>query len=118
MPLRYQGPSLAALGRLAVVCLIVSAGCTPTDQISKYTAPRDPVDVDTISDEPGEGEPEVRILGAIAPAGKPGEESWYFFKFQGPRPGDLYPPKAIERHKAEFEAFIQSLKFSAEGEPT
>jgi hypothetical protein len=100
---------------LAVVCLIVSAGCKPSEQVSKYTAPRDPVDPETISDEPDEGEAKVRILGAIAPAGQPG--SWYFFKFQPAQMGQSYPPKALERHRADFDAFIRSLKFPADGPP-
>jgi hypothetical protein len=101
---------------LAVVCLIVSAGCKPAEQVTKYTAPRDPVDLDTISDEPDEGEAKVRILGAIAPAGRPG--SWYFFKFQPAQMGQTYSPKALERHKADFDAFIRSLKFPPDGPPT
>ena len=60
----------------------------------------------------------MRILGAIAEAGKPGEESYFFFKFQGPSLNDTYFPKAIERHKAEFDAFMKSLKFPADSKPT
>src|SRR5262245_17027094 len=103
MPLRLQGPSPAALGWLAVVCLIVSAGCKPSEQVTKYTAPRDPADLDSISDELDEGDQKVRILGAIAPAGQSG--SWYFFKFQPAQMGQTYSPKALERHKADFDAF-------------
>ena len=103
---------------MAILSLIVLAGCTPAEQVSKYTAPKDPVDVDSISDEPEAGEPKVRILGAIAQAGKPGDNNWYFFKFQGLSSNDTYPPKAIERHKAEFDAFVKSLKFPETGPPT
>ena len=119
MPLRIHGPSHTALRRLTVVCLLaLLAGCRPAEQVTKYTAPKDPPDTDHISDQPDEGEPSVRILGAIVPAGKPGEESWYFFKFQPPKSGDTYPPKAIDRHAADFDAFIKSLKFNAEGPPS
>ncbi len=53
----------------------------------------------------------MRILAAIAPAGKPGEDSWYFFKMQS-------KPKAIERHAAAFDEFIKSLKFNENGPPS
>lgn len=119
MPLRTQGLSRSACRRLTVVCLLASlAGCSPAEQVTKYTAPKDPPDTDSISDEPREGEPPVRILGAIAPAGKPGEDSWYFFKFQPPKMGDTYSPRAIERHAADFDAFVRSLKFSPDGPPS
>jgi hypothetical protein len=101
-----------------VAGLVVLAGCKPAERVTRYTAPKDPLDTDLIPDEPGENEPAVRILGAIAPAGKPGEESWYFFKFQPEQMGMTYPPKAIERHAAEFNAFIQSLKFNPDGPPS
>jgi hypothetical protein len=119
MPLRFTVSSPAALRRLAMLSLFVLLGCGPAEQVNKYTAPKDPVDTDSISDEPGEGEPTVRILGAIAPAGKPGEkDSWYFFKFQPASMGETYPPKAIERHAAAFDEFIRSLKFNQEGPPS
>jgi hypothetical protein len=96
-----------------VAGLVALAGCSPAEQVTKYTAPKDPLDTDLIPDEPGEGEPAVRVLGAIASApAKPGEESWYFFKMQPS------PPKAVERHAAAFDEFIQSLKFSPDGPPT
>jgi len=114
MPLRTAGPSRPALRRLTAVFigLALLAGCRPDEQVTKYTAPKDPPDPDQISDVPGEDGPKVRILGAIAPTGKPGEPSWYFFKFQGPQMGATYPPKAIERHEADFEAFLTSIKFT------
>jgi len=121
MRLRTLGPSRPALRRLTaffVAGLFVLAGCRPAEQVTRYTAPKEPPDPDLISDEPGENEPAVRILGAIAPAGKPGEESWYFFKFQPARMGETYTPKAIERHAADFDAFIRSLKFNPDGPPS
>jgi hypothetical protein len=118
MPFRFPGTSRDALWRLAAIFAIGLAGCEPAEQVSRYTAPKDPVDLNAISDEPAEGEPEVRIVGAIAEAGKPGEELWYVFKFQPPQMAGLYPPKAIERHKADFDAFIASLKFPEGGRPT
>jgi hypothetical protein len=118
MPFRLTASSHDAIRRLAIISLIGLVGCGPTEQVSKYTAPKDPVDFDLVSDEPAEGEAKVRILGAIAEAGKPGEESWYIFKFQAPQMGQTYPPKAIERHKADFEAFLKSVKFPAGGTPT
>src|SRR5262249_62347521 len=111
MRLRPLGPSRPSLRRLTaffVAGLFVLAGCRPAEQVTRFTAPKEPPDPDLISDEPGENEPAVRILGAIAPAGKPGEESWYFFKFQPAKMGETYTPKAIDRHAAEFNAFIQS----------
>lgn len=110
MPFRIRGSTLFALGRLAAACLIVSAGCQPSEQVSKYTAPRDPIDIETISDDDDDG-PKTRILGAIALAGKPGEDSWYFFKMQE-------KPKAIERHAAAFDEFIRSVKFPENTNPT
>lgn len=121
MPFRTSGPSRSAPRRLWAIgffILLTTVGCRPSDEVSKYTAPKDPIDIDLISDDPDEGQPSVRILGAIAEAGKPGEESWYIFKFQSAKPGIMYTPKAIERHKVEFDAFMASLKFPAEGNPT
>jgi len=121
MRLRTPGPSRPAFRRLIVVFISAAlgiAGCKPAEQVTRYTAPKDPPDLDLVPDEPGENEPAVRILGAIAPAGKPGEDSWYFFKFQPARMGETYTPKAIERHAAEFNAFIQSLRFDPDGPPS
>lgn len=119
MLLRTPGPSLPAGRRLAVALVAIAlaqAGCRPAPEVSKYTAPKDPPDLNAISDEPGPNEPTVRVLGAIAPASEPGE--WYFFKFQAPKMGQTYPPKAIERHAAEFEAFLRSLRFHPDKPPT
>jgi len=104
----------AVARRLGVVLAVALAGCTPAEHVSKYTAPKDPNDKDVAAEEPPAGEAKVRILGAIAPAG----DEWYFFKFQGPKSTDTYPPKLIEPHAAEFDAFLQSLKFPANGPPT
>jgi hypothetical protein len=110
MPLRIHAPSRPAVRRLTVVCLLaLLGGCKPTEQVTKYTAPKDPPDPELVSDEPDAGEPATRILAAIAPAGdKPND--WYFFKIQS-------KPKAVERHAADFDAFIRSLKFATEGPP-
>lgn len=110
MSLRTPGLSRPARW-LGVALLAAVAGCKPAPEVTKYTAPKEPLDTDSISDQPGEGEPTVRILGAIAPAGKPGENDWYFFKIQG-------RPKAVERHKAAFDEFVRSLKFHENGPPT
>jgi hypothetical protein len=120
MPLRTPGPSRPArwLGVALLAAVAALTGCRPTEHVSRYTAPKDPVDPDMVSDEPDEGQPKVRILGAIAPAGKPGEESWYFFKFQPRQMGQTYTPKAIERHAEAFDAFVKSLKFPPDGPPT
>ena len=115
---RMYAPSRPAVARrlTAAFALLALAGCEPAPGVSKYTAPKEPADTDLVSDEPGPGEPAVRVLGAIAPAGdKP--DDWYFFKFQGSRMGDTYSPKAIERHAADFDAFLKSLKFSPDGPP-
>jgi hypothetical protein len=118
MPSRFHCRSPRILGRwVALLAFCCATGCGPDDRVSKYTAPKDPQDTELPSDAPAMGEDTVRVLGAIAEAGKPGEESWYFFKFQGPTLGDSYPPKAIERHKEAFDAFIQSLKFPPTGTP-
>jgi hypothetical protein len=109
---RIIGPLRPPVARRLTVALAVAmlVGCTPAPQVSKYTAPKVPLDLDQISDEPGDGEPAVRILGAIAPASdKP--DDWYFFKTQS-------KPKAIERHVAEVDAFIRSLKFTPDGLPS
>jgi len=111
MPLRMPGPLRPAVVRRLTVALALAAlaGCSPTPGVSKYTAPKDPPDTDLIDDQPAEGEPAVRILGAIAPASdKP--DDWFFFKMQS-------KPKAIERHAADFDAFVRSLKFSPDGPP-
>ena len=118
MPFRIDRRSSAPRARWAVLLAVLAAGCAPDEKVSKYTAPKDPADVQYESDDPAEGEAAVRILGAIAEAGKPGEEQWYFFKLQGPRSSDTYPPKAVARHTADFDAFIKSLKFPADGRPT
>jgi hypothetical protein len=114
MLLRMHAPSRPAVARRLTAALALLAlglaGCQPTPGVSKYTAPKDPPDTDLISDEPAEGEPAVRILGAVAPASdKP--DDWYFFKTQS-------KPNAIERHAADFDAFIRSLKFSPDGPPS
>jgi hypothetical protein len=114
MPFRISGLSRPAIGRLAAFFAVLAtlAGCRPEEHVTKYTAPKDPPNIDLISDDPDEGEPKVRILGAIAPAGVPGEESWYFLKMQPS------PPKAVERHAAAFDEFIRSLKFGSDGPPS
>jgi hypothetical protein len=106
MLLRMPGPLRPAVARRLAVALALAAlaGCSPTPGVSKYTAPKDPPD----SDQPADGEPAVRILGAIAPAGP--ADDWFFFKMQS-------KPKAIARHAADFDAFIRSLKFSPDGPP-
>jgi hypothetical protein len=113
MPLRIHAPTRPAVARRLTVALALAAavvtGCTPTPHVSKYTAPKDPVETDLISDEPAEGDPAVRILGAIVPTGQP--DDWYFFKMQS-------KPKAIERHAADFDAFVKSLKFNPDGPPS
>jgi hypothetical protein len=119
MRLRFPGISRPTLRWLAVVSLsALAVGCRPAEQITKYTAPKDPPDIELISDAPEEGEPKVRILGAIVPVGKPEDSEWYFVKFQPARPGGTYSPKAIERHKADFDAFLQSLRFHGDRPPT
>ena len=95
---------------LIVVCATMIVGCKPPEQISKYTAPKDPLDLEAVSDEPGPGEPKVRILAAIAPVGDAKANDWYFFKIQT-------VPKAGERHAKEFDEFLKSLKFAANGPP-
>lgn len=119
MRLRFHATSRPAVARRLTVVLAFLAltGCEPTPGVSKYTAPKDPPDVSLISDEPDEGEPKVRILGAIAPAGDQADD-WYFFKFQPSRMSEAYPPKALERHAADFDAFLKSLKFSPDGPPS
>jgi len=99
------------LASLVCITLLGTLGCKPPDQVSKYTAPKDPIEVETISDDAEEGEAKDRVLGAIAPAGKPGEESWYFFKIRS-------KPKAVQRHLIEFNEFINSLKFPENGPPS
>ena len=121
MPLRIDVPTRPTarwLGVALVLAALGGAGCRPADQITKYTAPKEPADLSGVSDAPAEGEPAVRVLGAIAAAGKDGDNDWFFFKFQPARMGDSYPPRAIERHAAEFDAFLQSLKFKPEGPPS
>lgn len=118
MPARIVRRSPFAVGRWALLTAIAAGGCGPGDPVSKYTAPKEPVDLTQISDAPAEGEDPVRVLGAIAEAEKPGENAWYFFKFQPAKSSDSYPPKALERHQAEFDAFIKSLKFPGDGPPT
>src|SRR3954470_173239 len=108
MPSRRPGPWRPAVVRRLTVALALAAlaGCSPTPGVSKYTAPKDPPDTDLIDDQPAAagaathpagGEPAVRILGAIVPTGQP--DDWFFFKMQS-------KPKAIERHAADFDAFI------------
>jgi hypothetical protein len=92
------------------LALAALAGCRPAEQITKYTAPKEPANTSALSDEPEEGEPTTRILGAIVPAGA-GDEDWFFFKIQN-------KPKAVERHAAAFDAFIRSLKFAPAGPPS
>jgi len=108
----------AVVRRLGIVVALALAGCGPTEHVSKYTAPKDPQEKPAAIDEQTPaGEDRVRILGAMAPASdKP--DDWYVFKFQGLKSSDTYPPKLIEPHTAEFETFLKSLKFPADGPPT
>ena len=118
MRLRTTGWSRPAVARrLGAVLVLALAGCTPAEQVSKYTAPKDPNEKDAAADEAPAGEAKVRILGAMAPAGdKP--DDWYVFKFQGLKSTDTYPPKLVAPHAAEFDVFLRSLKFPANGPPT
>jgi hypothetical protein len=118
MPLGIHALSRPAVARRLGVALVVTlVGCGPAEHVSKFTAPKDPNDKDVVADEAPAGEAKVRILGAIAPAADTGND-WYFFKFQGLKSTDTYPPKLIEPHAAEFDAFLQSLKFPKNGPPT
>ena len=109
MRLRFPGFPRPTLRWLAVVSLsALAVGCRPAEQITKYTAPKDPPDIELISDAVGDDENMRRILGAIVSTGKP--DDWFFFKIDS-------KPKAVERHVAEFEQFIQSLKFANDTPP-
>jgi hypothetical protein len=118
MRLRILAPSRPAVARrLGVVLAFTLVGCTPAEQVTRYTAPKDPNDRDVAAEEPPAGEEKVRILGAIVPASDQPDD-WYIFKFQGLKSTDTYPPKLIEPHAPEFDAFLQSLKFQANAPPT
>jgi hypothetical protein len=106
----------AVARRLGIVFALVLAGCGPTEHISKYTAPKDPQEKEVAAEEQPTGDERVRILGAIAQGEEPND--WYFFKFQGPKATDTYSPKQIASHVAEFDSFLQSLKFPPNGPPT
>ncbi len=116
MPFRKPGASRLASHRLAIVAVfaaVLTSGCRPPEGVSKYTAPKDPIDLDLISDEPGPGDDSVRVLGAIVEGDSP--DQWNFLKFQPANSGGFYPPKALARHKPEFDAFVASLKFPKDG---
>src|SRR5262249_43723522 len=68
----------------------VVLGCQNNDEIRRYQVPR---------------EAPPRMLAAILPHG---ERTW-FFKLTGPAP-------VVGEHKAEFERFVQSVRFPGEGD--
>jgi hypothetical protein len=76
-----------ACGLAAVAVL----GCQNGDEIRRYQAPH---------------EPRVRMLAAIVPH----EESTWFVRLTGPDP-------AVESHKADFRAFVESFRFEDKAEP-
>jgi hypothetical protein len=69
------------------------AGCQNDEEIRHYQVPR--------PEEP----PLNRLLGAIFPKG---DQPW-FFKLVGPAP-------LIEKHQAEFDRFVQSVRLSDKGD--
>lgn len=83
---------------LLSICLAISSGCGPRDEIRSYTAPRDK-DRENSTQETFSGRT-VRLLGLIIPRSE--GESW-FVKFSG-------PADQIDPHVAAFDAFIRSIR--------
>jgi hypothetical protein len=98
-PLR-PGPvvrRLFLLGSLAALC-----GCQKEEDVRHYAAPKEqPLPAMA---ESGDGS--TRLLGAIVPQG----EGLWVFKLMG-------PDAAIKPHEAEFEAFVESVKFKGGDKP-
>jgi hypothetical protein len=102
---------------LAVLVLIVLAGCREREAVTRYTvnkpAPLAPLTrVNPHQALPGAepaptGEPTDRTLGAIVPLA---EQGW-FFKLTGPK--DL-----VAAQESAFNDFVKSLRFSADGKPS
>ena len=97
--------SLLSLGMSAALL----AGCSESEPIAHYTAPKDeppkrlaPPGPPASAVKPGPG----RTLAAIVPHGP---LAW-FFKLTG-------PVDSIAPHVEEFDAFMKSVQFGAEGVP-
>ena len=87
---------------LAALCVVVagSGGCKPAEQIHSYSIPKE-------AEEAAPPElPAGRMLGAIVVQPSQG----WFFKLMG-------PSESVAEHEAEFQAFLKTLRFAADGPP-
>jgi hypothetical protein len=82
--------------------LVAVAGCQQ-DEITHYQAPR--LEIPPQQKQAGAQGP-LRIITAIFPQ----KDRTWFFKLSG-------APEEVEKHKDEFEHFIQSVRFTKKGEP-
>src|SRR5439155_12950822 len=88
--------------RLPVLSLATILGCQK-DEISHYQVPR--LEIPPQEKQAGALVP-LRIITAIFPQ----KDRTWFFKLTG-------PPVEVEKHKGEFEHFIQSVRFTKKGDP-
>jgi len=88
--------------RLLALSLATILGCQK-DEISHYQVPR--LEIPPQEKQAGAPVP-LRMLTAIFPQ----KDRTWFFKLTG-------PPEEVEKHKGEFEHFIQSVRFTKKGDP-
>ena len=105
------------LGWAVLLVVAASSGCSRQEQVRSYSTPKqaaldklhgvEPVAKQSVAKQqaPAPGSP-ARMLGAIVPLADQG----LFFKVTG-------APAAVERHAAEFAAFVDSLHFATSGKP-
>jgi len=87
---------------LLALSLATILGCQK-DEISHYQVPR--LEIPPQEKQAGAPVP-LRMLTAIFPQ----KDRTWFFKLTG-------PPEEVEKHKGEFEHFIQSVRFTKKGDP-
>jgi hypothetical protein len=86
---------------LLALALVAIVGCQK-DEISHYQVPR----LEIPAQEKPAGAQPLRMITAIFPQ----QDRTWFFKVSG-------PPEEVEKHKPEFERFIQSVRFTKKGDP-
>lgn len=89
---------------LTLCALLVSAGCRPEEQITRYSAPKQPKSTSGRTPSSPASEP-GRMLGAIIPQG---EKTW-FVKLTG-------PTDDVAQHRSAFDALLAGWSF-ADGKP-
>src|SRR5438132_12135574 len=101
---RVTRPASSKGGTIRLLALDLAAilGCQK-DEISHYQAPR--LEIPLLEKQADASVP-LRMITAIFPD----KDRTWFFKLSG-------SPEEVEKHKGEFEHFIQSVRFTKKGDP-